>query len=395
VSAPTGYRIIEKLHEGSLTLIYRARRREDDRPVILKMLRSEYPSQEELARLRSEYQNTKGLNDDNIIKVFGYEEQGKTAILVLEDFGGTSLDHILSVKRPNLKECLHIALNVVKALEALHARQMVHKDINPSNIVWNRESNEVKLIDLAFASAVPAERAVQSSPDVAEGTLTYIGPEQTGRINRLPDYRSDLYSLGASLYELVTGQPPFLTDDALELVHAHIAKQPLPPHAMDADIPEALSAVIMKLLAKTAEERYQSTYGLRQDLLTCLQQLQTGHTQDPFTPGESDISSTFSVSHKLYGREQESAVLLDAFERVSRGGGELVMIGGYSGGGQNDPRARDSETHWGKRGYFATGKFDLLNRSIPYHAFIQAFAAFRSNHVFNIGKAHSIPILLK
>ena len=370
---PTGYRISEKIHEGPLTLIYRARRLEDDRPVILKMLRSEYPSQGELAHLQSEYQNTKGLNDDNIIKVFGFEKQGKTATLVLEDVGGTSLDHILSIERPNLKDCLHIALKVVKALEALHARQIVHKDINPSNIVWNRESNEVKLIDLAFASVVPAGRSVQSSPDVTEGTLTYISPEQTGRINRLPDYRSDLYSLGASLYELVTGQPPFTTDDALELIHAHIAKQPTPPRTMDADIPEALSTVIMKLLAKTAEERYQSTYGLRHDLLTCLQRLQTGQTQDSFTPGESDISSTFSVSHKLYGRERETDVLLNAFERVSRGGGELVMIGGYSGVGKTTLVHEIQKSIGEKRGYFATGKFDPLNRSIPYHAFIQAF----------------------
>ncbi|MCG8428607.1 MAG: serine/threonine-protein kinase PknK [Chromatiales bacterium] len=373
MSISTGYRISEKIHEGALTLIYRAHCREDDRPVILKTLRSEYPSQRELARLRLEYQNTKGLDDDNIIKVIGYEEQGNTATLVLEDFGGTSLDHILNAERPDLKECLHIAIKVVEALEALHAQQIVHKDINPSNIVWNRESNEVKLIDLAFATVLPAERAVRFSPDVVEGTLTYIAPEQTGRINRLLDYRSDLYSLGASLYELTTSQPPFPADDAMELVHAHIAKQPVPPHTQNPDIPKALSAVIMKLLAKTAEERYQSTYGLKYDLGICLRQLQSGNTQEPFTPGEMDVSSTFTVSQKLYGRERETAILLDAFGRVSRGGGELVMIGGYSGVGKTTLVHEIQKPIVEKRGYFAAGKFDPLNRSIPYYAFIQAF----------------------
>ncbi|MCU7922835.1 MAG: diguanylate cyclase [Candidatus Thiodiazotropha sp. (ex Dulcina madagascariensis)] len=375
MSVPAEYRISEKIHEGALTLIYRARHREDGRPVILKTLRSEYPGQRELDRLRVEYENAKGLDDDNIIKVIGYEERGKTATLVLEDFGGTSIDRILSVERPGLEDCLHIALKVAQAMETLHARQMVHKDINPSNIVWNRESNEVKLIDMGFAAVLPAGRAMPFSPDVVEGTLAYISPEQTGRINRLLDYRSDLYSLGVSLYELVTGQPPFSTDDAMELVHAHIARQPVPPHVMDPAIPEGLSAVIMKLLAKTAEERYQSSYGLRHDLEACVRQLWPGHTPEPFTPGEMDISGTFTVSQKLYGREEESAVLLDALERAHRGSGELVMIGGYSGVGKTTLVHEIQKPVVERRGYFAMGKFDPLNRSMPYQAFIQAFKA--------------------
>lgn len=373
MSVPTGYRINEKIHEGPLTLICRASRAKDDHPVILKMLRSEYPSQGELVRLRSEYQYIKNLHDDNIIKAYDYEEQGKTAALILEDFGGTSLDRILSAGRLNLEACLHIGLELVKALEALHARQIVHSDINPSNIVWNRESDEVKLIDFAFASTSPKGRSVQPHSDVAKGTLAYISPEQTGRINRVTDHRSDMYSLGATLYELVTGRPPFPANDALELVHAHIAKQPTPPQVIDQHVPQALSAVIMKLLAKTAEERYQSTYGLKHDLEICLQQLQSDHPQGPFVPGEMDISSTFTVSQKLYGREQEIAILLDAIDRVNRGSSELAMIGGYSGVGKTSLVREIQPSIVEREGYFASGKFDQLNRSIPYHAFIQAF----------------------
>ncbi|MEJ2407017.1 MAG: diguanylate cyclase [Candidatus Thiodiazotropha sp.] len=373
LNIPTGYWKTELLHEGAITLIYRASRREDGCPVILKTLRSEYPSQEELARLRLEYQNTKDFDSDNIIKVVDFKEQSSMATLVLEDFAGTSLDRILRDKRPDLKESVHIALKVIEAMEAMHTKQVVHKDINPANIIWNRESGEVKLVDLAYACVLPSERAVQFSPEIVEGTLTYISPEQTGRINRLLDYRSDFYSLGASLYEMVTGQPPFLADDAIELVHAHIAKQPVAPHVQNPGVPVALSAVIMKLLSKTADERYQSAYGLKHDLGICLRQLQTGGKEEPFTPGEMDISSSFTVSQKIYGRTRETAILLDAFERVSQDGAELVVIGGYSGVGKTSLVNELQKPMVEKQGYFTSGKFDQLNRSIPYCAFIQAF----------------------
>ncbi len=371
--ASSGYRIGDTIHHGALTLICRAYRNEDDFQVILKTLRSEYPSQGEISRLRLEYENTRQFDDEHIIKVIEYLEQGKSATLVLEDFGGTSLDHIMAVERLSLETCLQIALEVTQGLEILHSRGLVHKDINPSNIIWNRQTGRIKIIDLGFASVPPVARAVRFDADVVEGTLTYISPEQTGRINRQLDYRSDLYSLGVTLYEMVTGQPPFISDDAMELVHAHIAKQPIAPHDLNPEINSALSALIMKLLAKTAEERYQSTYGLRQDLETCLRLLQSGDVETPFEPGERDISSTFTVSQNLYGREGETKALLNAFERVCRGSGELVMIGGYSGVGKttlvNEVQKPVVENH----GYFVMGKFDPLNRSIPYHAFIQAF----------------------
>ncbi len=372
VLAQFGYRIVDKIHQGTLTSIYRATRLEDHRTVLLKILRNEYPSRGELSRLRQEYENSKQFEHENIVKVLDYQEHGKSAILALEDFDGTSLDHIIAVDRPCIATCLLIALSVTHGLEALHARQMVHRDINPSNIVWNRETNQLKLIDLGHASIPPVARGVRFSPDMVEGTLAYISPEQTGRTNRLLDYRSDFYSLGATLYEMVTGQPPFKAEDAMELVYAHIAIQPVPPHELNPDIPLALSSVIMKLIAKTAEERYQSTYGLRQDLETCLRLVQSGESQALFTPGERDISSTFILSQKLYGREKETKLLLDAFERVSRGSCELVMIGGYSGVGKTTLVNEVQRPVVEKHGYFAMGKFDPLNRGIPYHAFIQA-----------------------
>ncbi|MEJ2426954.1 MAG: serine/threonine-protein kinase PknK [Candidatus Thiodiazotropha sp.] len=286
---------------------------------------------------------------------------------------GSSLGRFIADDRPGLEESLQITLEVIQGLELLHGRDLVHKDVNPSNIIWNRQTGQVKLIDLGLASSPQLTKAVRLNREVVEGTLNYISPEQTGRISRQLDYRSDFYSLGATLYELATGQPPFAADDAMELVHAHIAKQAVPPHERDPAVPPALSAVIMKLLAKTAEERYQSTYGLRHDIETCLRQLQSGDLETPFNPGEQDVPSTFTLSQKLYGRERETGVLLDAFERISLDGCELVMIGGYSGVGKTALVNELQRPLVEKRGYFATGKFDPLNRSIPYHAFIQAF----------------------
>jgi diguanylate cyclase (GGDEF)-like protein len=373
VLVPSGYTITEDLHQGFQTHLYRARCQTDNRPVVLKILRADPPRPEGLFRLRLERENTRQFDDDHIIKVLDYMEQGDTAMLVLEDFGGSSLGRFIADDRPGLEESLQITLEVIQGLELLHGRDLVHKDVNPSNIIWNRQTGQVKLIDLGLASSPQLTKAVRLNREVVEGTLNYISPEQTGRISRQLDYRSDFYSLGATLYELATGQPPFAADDAMELVHAHIAKQAVPPHERDPAVPPALSAVIMKLLAKTAEERYQSTYGLRHDIETCLRQLQSGDLETPFNPGEQDVPSTFTLSQKLYGRERETGVLLDAFERISLDGCELVMIGGYSGVGKTVLVNELQRPLVEKRGYFATGKFDPLNRSIPYHAFIQAF----------------------
>ncbi len=373
MSIPNGYRVGEALHQAGLTCIYRAHRLDDDFPVILKIERFDAFDQDTVGSLRLEYENIRQFANEHIIETLDYVEHSDAATLILEDFGGISLDRILTKERLDIETCLRIMLKAIDGLDALHQQGYVHRDINPSNILWNRDTGQVKLIDFGLASTAQVAGTAHLNSEVVEGTLLYISPEQTGRINRQLDYRSDLYSIGATLYELVTGRPPFEGEDAMALVYAHIAKQPIPPHELEPSLPRSLSDVIFKLLGKVAEDRYQSIYGLRRDLEFCLQHLGTESIQTPFVPGEYDVSSIFTISQKLYGREMETGTLLDAFEQTSLGSRKLVLVGGYSGAGKTTLVNELQGPVVGKKGYFAAGKCDPLNRSIPYYVFIQAF----------------------
>ncbi|WP_250635678.1 ATP-binding protein [Nostoc piscinale] len=216
------------------------------------------------------------------------------------------------------------------------------------------------------------EKPTISNPNLLEGTLAYIAPEQTGRMNRAIDYRSDFYSLGVTLYEMLTGTLPFTNHDPLELVHCHIAKQPIPPKEYQ-QIPQAVSDIVMKLLAKNAEDRYQSPEGLKFDLETCLRQLQTSGDIKDFTPGQRDRGNQLLIPQKLYGRETEVSTLMDAFWRVSQGATEMMLVSGYSGIGKTSIVNEVHKPIVAARGYFIAGKFDQFKQDIPYAAFIQAF----------------------
>ncbi|MBD0302803.1 MAG: AAA family ATPase, partial [Tolypothrix sp. T3-bin4] len=249
-------------------------------------------------------------------------------------------------------------------------------DINPSNIVFNPDTEIIKIIDFGIATVLTRENPTLKNPNVLEGTLAYMSPEQTGRMNRTLDYRTDFYSLGVSFYELLTGQLPFNTTDALELVHCHIAKQPVPPHLLRAEgrgIPKAVSDIVMKLMAKTAEERYQSAWGIKADLEKCLTQLQTTGKIELFPLGTQDISEKYQIPQKLYGREQEIVMLLTAFERVISDKSELMLVSGYSGIGKSALVQELYIPITEKRGYFISGKFDQYQRNIPYSAIVSAF----------------------
>ncbi|BAZ29800.1 multi-sensor signal transduction multi-kinase [Cylindrospermum sp. NIES-4074] len=379
IYAITGYRITEPIYLGNKTLVYRGIREQDQTSVILKMMRNEYPSFSEIAQFRKQYTITKNLDLPGIVKPYSLVNYRNGYALVMEDYGGISLkDWRLADKKMqgnpvSLSEFFHIAIEIAFTLEGLHRQRIIHKDIKPGNILINPTTSEVKIIDFSIASLLPREIQFLTSPNVLEGTLAYISPEQTGRMNRGIDYRTDFYSLGVTFFELLTGLLPFSTNDAMELVYCHIAKEPPKVNQINFNIPSILSDIIGKLMAKNAEDRYQSASGLKHDLEVCHKQWQETGEIIPFKLGIRDISDRFVIPEKLYGRQQAVDTLLAAFARVTNGTTEIILVAGFSGIGKT---AVVNEVHKPiarQRSYFIKGKFDQFQRDIPLSALVQAF----------------------
>jgi predicted ATPase len=378
VSIP-GYQVSEQLYNGSRTVVYRGYRETDSLRVVIKWLKNPYPSFSELVQFRNQYTIAKNLNSPLIIQTYELEPYQNGYALVMEDFGGISLkDYFTNVETQviaSLQEFLQIAIALCNTLDILYRSRIIHKDIKPSNILINPLTKQVKLIDFSIASLLPRETQTLISPNVLEGTLAYISPEQTGRMNRGIDYRTDFYSLGATFYEILTGELPFKSNDPMELVHCHIAK--LPPNLKERgkgkEIPQVMSDIVIKLMAKNAEDRYQSALGLKFDLETCLYQLQETGKIESFPIAQRDVCDRFIIPDKLYGRETEIEILLQAFERVSLGATQMMLVAGFSGIGKT---AVVNEVHKPivrQRGYFIKGKYDQFQRNIPFSAFVQAF----------------------
>ncbi len=376
-----GFSVQSQIYESANSRVYRAIRESDRQPVILKILKEDYPTPVEIARYRTEYQITKSLNLPGVVKVYDLQKYQNTLLMSVEDFGGESLKILMQQRSFKFEEFLSIAIQTTETLALLHAAHIIHKDINPSNIVLNPATGQLKIIDFGISTQVTRENTVLKNPNVLEGTLAYMSPEQTGRMNRALDYRTDFYSLGVTFYKLLTNKLPFETTDPLELVHCHIAKQPLPPCEVNPEIPKAVSDIVMKLMAKTAEERYQSALGIKADLEECLNQLYGAGSISDFPLAHQDISDRFQLSQKLYGREREIDALLEAFDRIAspsetRATSEkssLMLIAGYSGIGKSALVQELYKPITEKRGYFIAGKFDQFQRNIPYSAVVSAF----------------------
>lgn len=299
MNAITNYQVIGKIYESANSIVYRAILKQNNQPIILKILQEDYPNPSVLTRYKQEYEITRSLNLDGVVKVYDLQRYQNSLAMLLEDFGGKSLKLFMAERKFTLEEFLTMAIQIAESLGAIHAANIIHKDINPSNIVYNAKTGQVKIIDFGISTVLSRENPTFRNPDRIEGTLAYMSPEQTGRMNRAMDYRTDFYSLGVTFYELLTHQLPFETNDAVELVHCHIAKQPVPLHEVNSEIPLAVSKIVMKLLAKTAEERYQSAWGLKADLESCLNQLKaTGQILD-FPLGQQDISDKFQIPQKM------------------------------------------------------------------------------------------------
>jgi PAS domain S-box-containing protein len=368
-----GYKITEVVQLGVKSIINRAVRESDRASVIIKTLQSEYPTIEQITRLRHEYKISSTLKIKGIIKPYSLEKYKNSFALILEDCGGQCLSHHVAGKTMTLQKFLPLAVQVAQTLGELHQNQIIHKNIKPSNIIITRDFEQLKITDFSIATRLSREVHQNSNTTLLEGTLAYISPEQTGRMNRDIDYRTDLYSLGITFYEMLTGVLPFNSTDPLELIHSHIAVTPVSPHQRNNQVPQIVSSIVMKLLAKNAEDRYQSAFGVKADLENCITQLLTTGKIENFIPGTLDKSGQFLIPQKLYGRTQEVADLMASFERVSFGKTEMVLVSGYSGIGKTSVVSEIHKPIVRQRGYFIAGKFDQFKRDIPYAAITQAF----------------------
>ncbi|MBW4617354.1 MAG: AAA family ATPase [Desmonostoc vinosum HA7617-LM4] len=367
-----GYRISEQLYNGSRTLVYQAVRETDSLSVVIKLLKNPYPNFGELVQFRNQYTIAKNLPIPGIVPPLSLESIGSSYALIMENDGGISLEKYAQQQSLELKEVLAIAIQIADILHNLSQHRVVHKDIKPANILIHPESKQIKLIDFSIASLLPKETPEIQNPNILEGTLAYLAPEQTGRMNRGIDYRADFYALGVSLYQLLTATLPFTSDDPLELVHCHIAKMPVRANQVNPQTPAMVAAIVTKLMAKNAEDRYQSALGLKHDLEQCLTQWKATAEIREFELGQRDLSDRFLIPEKLYGRENEVQQLLESFERVAVGNSEMMLVAGFSGIGKT---AVVNEVHKPivkQRGYFIKGKFDQFNRNIPLFAFVQA-----------------------
>jgi len=374
MTAPSGY-VLEPLREGAEFTLYRGRQHRNSSPVLVLAPAAEQPSSESLRRLEHEYSLASELDPAWAAKPLALTRHDGRTILVLNDPGGEPLDRILRRAHGQpleLTRVLRIAIGLAVALGQVHRHGIIHKDIKSANVLV-KEPGTVWLMGFGIASQLAHEHQAPAPPEIISGTLAYMAPEQTGRMNRSIDTRSDLYSLGVTLYEMVTGALPFAANDPLEWVHCHIARQPVPPGDRAA-VPEPLSALVMKLLAKNAEERYQTASAVEADLRRCLEEWQSHSRIDPFPLGANDLSDRLLIPEKLYGREREIDALLAAFDRVvTQGTPELVLVSGYSGVGKSSVVNELHKVLVPPRGLFGFGKFDQYKRDIPYATLAQAF----------------------
>ena len=343
------------------------------RRVLVLSPTAEHPPPEGLRRLEHEYSLREALDPHWAARPIALARHEGRMVLVFEDPGGMPLDQWLG-QPLDLVIWLRLAIGLSAAVAQLHQRGIIHKDIKPANVLVDSATGQCWLIGFGIATRLPRERQTPESPEFIVGTLAYMAPEQTGRMNRSIDSRSDLYSLGVTLYEMLTGCLPFTASDPMEWVHCHVARKPVPPNVRRENIPAAASAIIMKLLAKMAEERYQTAAGVERDLRRCLAEWELRRRIDDFALGQHDTPDRLLIPDKLYGRARDIEMLISSFDRIVRSGApELVLVSGYSGIGKSSVVNELHKALVPSRGLFASGKFDQHKRDVPYATLAQAF----------------------
>ncbi len=367
-----GLEIKECIYESQRVSVYKGVDFRQSLPVIIKIPAAYTFSAESLARIEREFLLGSQINSPGIIRMYSLEPVGHNKAIVMEDFGGISLKkHLVTVKL-GLAEFLNLAVSLADIVNQLHHHQIIHRDIKPSNILIDPQTGELKLIDLSLAHKLSAHSRIPFVQSKLEGSLEYLPPEQTGRVNRSVGFHSDLYSLGATFYEMLTGRPPFAIADPVSLVHAHIAKIPDPIEA-DFRIPEIVSDIVFKLLSKMAEDRYQEAVGLKHDLEKCQITLKNGKQLESFALGERDLPRHFRIPEKIYGRERELSCLIDSFLETVQGDTRVVFLSGREGIGKAKLADEMKRLTMEQNGYFVTGRSDKTSNPTPYKAFTQVF----------------------
>ncbi|TGM12192.1 GAF domain-containing protein [Leptospira selangorensis] len=372
----TGFELKERLNAESASEVYKAVRKEDNRSVIIKFLPVLDELHPSVVNLRNEFEILNLLSSGYFVKPIKFEKLQDGFALFMDFVPGGSLKDFISKKPMTLSDFFPISIQLAERLSEIHSKKIIHKDLKPENIIFNRDEKQIRIIDFGISTKLNKEETSWSAPNILEGSIHYVSPEQTGRMNRSVDYRSDFYSLGITYYEMLLGKLPFDGDDLLQLVHAHLAKIPTSPKEARSEIPTVLSEIVMKLLAKNAEDRYQTARGLQGDLEKAYALWKEKTDFPSFPLAQTDFSTEFKIPQKLYGRDEYIKTLLDEFKSVATNGrSRMVLIGGYSGVGKSSLVKEINKPLTESKGYFISGKFDQYNRNLPFSAIIQVFSS--------------------
>ncbi len=366
------YSLLEKINETAGSRFYRAVKKDSGISVIVKYFLLDNPTKADRIRINQEFEIIKNIDCPGIIKTYDSVLADKEIAVVVEDFNGVPLHNLIKINNFSVETFIPIAEKLANTLGMLHEKGIIHFDIKPHNILINSKTSEVKIADFGImARLTRSDRAMHLRK--LEGTIGYVSPEQTGRINQPVDFRTDFYSLGVTFYEMLAGRLPFESDDPIEIIHSHLAKEPVPLNEVNPLVPDMISNVVLKLMSKRADDRYSSGYSLEYDLGRCRTSISGNGTIENFELGGSDFSTGFVITNKISGREKETALLLDSVKRVSTGAVEVVLVTGESGAGKTSLVNDIMRPVVASGGYFIQGKFDSFKREVPYSSIIQAF----------------------
>jgi len=370
------YKIIEVIYSSPNNSVFKASNIEKSETVIIKTLNNEFNDPISMSKMKNEYELLKKLQGEHVVKVHEFLKFKNKVSIVTEDFGAIPLSEYIKKDDMQIKELLNIALKITKCIKYIHNKHVIHKGINPFNIMYNPDKKIIKFSGFEDSSEFSFETAEAINPNIFHDKLYYISPEQTGRMNRPVDYRTDFYSLGITLYELACSKLPFASYDPADIVYFHIAKIPLPICEINPSIPTVVSKIILKLMEKMPGDRYKSAAGIEFDLQECINQLEEKGIIQGFELGRNDILDKFEIPKKLYGRENEMKKLLRTFERAAKGNAELILVGGYSGIGKTQLVNELHKPIIKENGIFLSGKCDQYNKNTPYSALFNALDQF-------------------